>query len=57
MTDASIGASDLWLGTRTGAGDTATLTESFFGSSQWLNGQQIFDFNKEFAMSDIQLFS
>ena len=30
VTDATIGASGLWLGTRTGAGGTATLTESFF---------------------------
>ena len=32
--------SGLWLGTRTGAGGTATLTESFFGRSPWLHGQQ-----------------
>ena len=25
VTDATLGASDLWLGTRTGAGGTATL--------------------------------
>ena len=30
VTDATLGASGLWLGTRTGAGGTATLTESFF---------------------------
>ena len=30
ITDASLGASGLWLGTRTGAGGPATLTESFF---------------------------
>ena len=30
MTDATLGASGLWLGTRTGAGGTATLAESFF---------------------------
>ena len=29
MTDATLGASGLWLGTRTGVGGTATLTESF----------------------------
>ena len=29
-TDVVLGASDLWLGTRTGAGGTATLTERFF---------------------------
>ena len=37
--DATLGANDLWLGTRTGAGGTATLTESFFGRSPWLHGQ------------------
>ena len=30
VTDATLGASGLWLGTRTGADGTATLTESFF---------------------------
>ena len=30
VTDATVGASALWLGTRTGAGGTATLTEFFF---------------------------
>ena len=30
VTDGTLGASGLWLGTRTGAGVTATLTESFF---------------------------
>jgi hypothetical protein len=30
VTDATFGASGLWLGARTGAGGTATLTESFF---------------------------
>ena len=29
-TDATLGVSDLWLGTRTGDDGTATLTESFF---------------------------
>ena len=29
-TDATLGASGLWLGTRTGAGGTATLTKFFF---------------------------
>ena len=38
-TDVTLEASDLWLGTRTGAGGTATLTESFFGRSPWLHGQ------------------
>ena len=41
VTDATLGASGLWLGTRTGAGGTATLTESFFGRSPWLHGQQV----------------
>ena len=36
----TLRASGLWLGTRTGAGGTATLTESFFGCSPWLHGQQ-----------------
>ena len=31
VTDATLRASGLWPGTRTGAGGTATLTESFFG--------------------------
>ena len=39
VTDATLGASGLWLGTRTGAGGTATLTKSFFGRSPWLHGQ------------------
>ena len=39
VTDATLGASGLWLGTQTGADGTATLTESFFGRSQWLHGQ------------------
>ena len=30
LTDETLGVSGLWLGTRTGAGGTATLTESFF---------------------------
>ena len=33
VTDATLGASGLWLGTRTGAGGAATLTKSFFGPS------------------------
>ena len=42
VTDATLGASGLWLRTRTGAGGTATLTESiFFGRSPWLHGQQV----------------
>ena len=42
MTDVTLGASGLWLGTRTGAGGTATLIESFFGLSPWLQGQQVY---------------
>ena len=30
VTDTTLGASGLWLGTRTGASGTATLTEKFF---------------------------
>ena len=30
MTDVTLAASGLWLGTRTGAGGTATLTACFF---------------------------
>ena len=30
VTDMTLGASGFWLGTRTGAGGTATLTKSFF---------------------------
>ena len=30
VTDATLGASDLWLGTQTGAGGIATLTKTFF---------------------------
>ena len=37
---ATLWASGLWLGTRTGAGSTATVTKSFFGRSPWLLGQQ-----------------
>ena len=33
VTDATLGVSGLWLGTRTGAGGTATLTKGFFGRS------------------------
>ena len=40
VTDATLGARGLWLGTRTGTGGTATLTESFFGRSPWLYGHQ-----------------
>ena len=36
LTDEILRASGLWLGTRTGAGGIATLSESFFGRSPWL---------------------
>ena len=45
MINATLGASGLWLGTRTGAGGSATLTESFFGRSPWLHGQQVKNIN------------
>ena len=41
VTDATLGASGLRLGTRTGAGGTGTLFKSFFGRSPWLHGQQV----------------
>ena len=37
VTDATLEASDLWLGTRTGADGTATRAWSFFGRSLWLH--------------------
>ena len=40
VTDATVGTSGLWLGTRTGTGGTITLTKSFFGRNPWLHGQQ-----------------
>ena len=40
VTDVTLGASGLWLRTRTGAGVTATETESFFGRTPWLYGQE-----------------
>ena len=41
VTDATLGASGLWLGTRTGAGGTDTLVESFLGRDPWFHGQQV----------------
>ena len=44
MTDVTLGASGLWLGTQTGAGGTATLTESFFWlqpMAPWTTGKQL----------------
>ena len=43
VTDATLGASGLWLGTRTGAGGTTTLTERFFGRIRWHHGQQVWN--------------
>ena len=40
-TDTTLGWSDRWLETQTGAGGTATLTESFFDCSPLLHGQQV----------------
>ena len=52
VTDATLGASDLWLGTRTGAGSTATLTESFFFWPQpmapWTTGHYKEIFTKKY---------
>ena len=33
VTDATLGTSGLWLGTRTGAGGTATLTKSYLAAA------------------------
>ena len=44
ITDATLGASGPLLGIRTGAGGTATLTESSFGRSPWLHGQQVYGY-------------
>ena len=44
-TDVTLGASGHWLGTRTGAGGTATLTESFFWPqpmAPWTTGLHTF---------------
>ena len=44
MTDATLGTSDLWLGTRTGAGGTATITKFFFFAQSmppWTTGHQL----------------
>ena len=41
LADVTLGASGLWLGTRTGAGGTATLAYNFFfAANQLLHGQQ-----------------
>ena len=43
VTNATLGEYGLWLGTRTGAGGTATLTESFFfGRTHGFMGNRFF---------------
>ena len=49
VTDATLGASGLWLGTRRRVGGTAKLTKRFFGPSLWLHGQQDFMFHKPWS--------
>jgi hypothetical protein len=44
VTDATLGESGFWLGTRTRASGTATLASCFFGRSPCLNGQQVLFF-------------
>ena len=41
VTDVTLKASGLCLGTQTGVGSTTTLTKSFFGRSPWLHVQQV----------------
>ena len=41
VTDATLEASGLWLGSCRGPVGTATLAKSFFGRSPWLHGQQV----------------
>ena len=45
MTDVTLGASDLWLAIRTGAGGTATLAYSLYG---WAHGSM----NSRFSNDD-----
>ena len=40
VTDATLGASGLWLGNRTGGAGTGTLAWRFFGRSLWLHERQ-----------------
>ena len=57
VTDATLGASGSWLGTRTGAGGTATLGWSFFGRSPWLHGEQEYQMQTtSWAFSHLELF-
>ena len=49
LTDETLGASGLWQGTRTGAGGTATLNESFFWPqpmSPWTTGGLVYGYEK-----------
>ena len=55
VTDATLGASGFWLGTRTGADGTATLAYSFFGRSPWLHGQQGHPADQEKSTVFVQL--
>ena len=41
VTDATLGTTGLWVGTRAGATCIATLAKSFFGRSPWLHGQEV----------------
>ena len=41
VTDAALGATGLWLGTRTGADGKISLIKSFFARSPWPHGQQV----------------
>ena len=44
VTDVTLGASSLWLETRTGAGDTATLTTSLAAAHASMGNKQYFQF-------------
>ena len=43
VTDVRLGAIGLWLGTLTGASGSATLAESCFYGSPWLQGPQVME--------------
>ena len=53
VTDATLGASGLCLGTQGGAGGTATLAKSFFGRSPWIHGQQEQDYGIWASLSSL----
>ena len=57
VSDATFGASGLWLGTRTGAGGTATLIQSFFSPQpmvSWTTGHiENFILNKNLDLDSI----